>query len=240
MWSVFRERVDLYIGQRDLTVSSRSLGTLHIPTERTKPLFQGLDRVAHWLGEKSLGRARLHIALSGARCPAFSFVSPANVTRPPELAALAAATGRAAAQEGDDAVTAIDASCRCLGARMSRALLNQLLTWADAQKMAVASIRPLWSIATQHPKARHRSTKAIVLYEPDSTTLITQGPSGLFDGGTIITKSDEPMEIDAMKECIKGDGVNGTNSLVRIRFAPQELVGVAKVSNDWYNHWRDA
>lgn len=176
MWSVWSERVDLYLG-RGLTIVRRRAEPFRIlehPT--TWPLQRVLSGVLARLpvGETGPGfrrRMRLHITLSSAMCHLASFAVPQGLRKHGELQQLAQAAA-AQAVGSSDPVIASDPFAPGLVASLGVHFMDDLHTWAQSCGAAVASVQPLWSLATQCALAKQRRIGGLALIEPDGVTLI--------------------------------------------------------------------
>jgi hypothetical protein len=142
--------------------------------ESVKVEFEQVTRTA---GKKKRG---LHVTLSAAVCPVVSVPVPANVTRWKERLALA--RGVAASHAGvavDDIACDFDSKRPGVAASIPAGVLQELGNWVGGQNLALASLAPLWSLATQCRAVSRRDVGSLVFHEPDSLTVLCDSTDGL-------------------------------------------------------------
>ena len=192
MWSVWSKRVDIYLGRSVALVRLQGRPTMVIEHPSTWPLQRVLERIATaWQStlegdvapnskaKPKFGRAnfQLHIALGSGRCESRTFVVPQGVHKYAELHSLALAS---AVQSGDrDAtVCAIDPLNPGVMCSIGTRFFQDMNSWATSQTASVATLQPLWSIATQCALARRKNVAALALSEPDGITLLVGAANG--------------------------------------------------------------
>lgn len=117
------------------------------------------------------GRGPVQFHLSAARCPAMDIAYPVGMRRfrDRELFARAVCADRLGLQ-ADAVHVALDPSTPGIAAVMRQELRAQLEAWAHRCGRRVASIRPLWAVASGAAPARRKP--ALRLREADALTLV--------------------------------------------------------------------
>ena len=185
MWSVWSERVDIYLGLAQSMVRMRGRNTVVIEHSPTWPLERILESVARVWSSPIDGngvdirnvrrpfrrRPRLRIALGAGLCQSSAFTVPMGVSRYVEVLNLARAS-TAQAQKSADVICAVDPMAPGTVASVGTRFFSDLKDWAQSHQATIESLQPLWSVATQCALAGKQSTRGIVLCEPDGITLI--------------------------------------------------------------------
>ncbi|RFO98336.1 hypothetical protein DIC66_00055 [Rhodoferax lacus] len=117
-------------------------------------------------------RIRLHITLSTNVCELISFAVPQGVRKYGELQQLAQAAAAQALDSAADIVVATDPFTPELVASLGVRFLEDLHAWAMGCGAVVASLQPLWTIASHCALARRPQIEGLALVEPDGVTLI--------------------------------------------------------------------
>lgn len=182
MWSVWPETVDLYLGQGLAMLQRGRTPATVVQPESAVQLPQLLAQVRGQLPK----RCQLRITLSGALCPAIAIQMPEDVHRYAEVMAIAEAT---AAQSmgiaADQLLSEIPRQGVPVVAAIPKALLGTLQAWATQERMKIRSMRPLWSVATQCAAVQSPSVRALVLQEPDATTLLANTADGAWQASSL-------------------------------------------------------
>lgn len=180
MWSVWSERVDVYLGAGLVLVqrSGQPLWTFEPPG--TLPLADVLKQVDQALNRKNGKPWRLRIHLSATHCAPVAFVVPASVRCHQEVLAISRAHGAQIwAMPGEPApeiVCSLDARHVGLAACML-AGTNQVITrWAQEHQGRLVSQQPLWATATRARACRARQAHSVAVLEPDALTVLELKP----------------------------------------------------------------
>lgn len=178
MWSVWPERIELYLGPELALVRARQAQqSCALDFEPGTPLAGMLQevsvRIGPWLGRR---RWRAFVALSGAWCPAVSFEVPQGVSSRDELQALAQAVVEDEMQmtTPGELRTQRDAVYAGLASGCSSTVLQALQAWcADGvgMKGRLASVAPLWAVASQCGLAR-RHPAGVLVHEPSCVSVL--------------------------------------------------------------------
>jgi hypothetical protein len=167
------ETTHMYIGSRSMTVSrGRQLVGLASDGGSLR------DRLAAAVNPGAAmlrPRTRLRIWLGAASCQALSFDVPKGVRSWAELQAIAAARAQAGAQ------VFLDGSRVGFGAQVAPSCLADIRQWAGENKLSLASIRPLWSVAASE-RSLHRGKHAVAVLEPDFCTVLVDRGDGSSTG----------------------------------------------------------
>jgi hypothetical protein len=136
------------------------------------PLAEVLERVASMAFIK-VRRRRICLTLSAAMAPPFVYRVPPEVTRWTEAREIArAGAAHLLAVKPELVECRQDARHPGLAAAVSRSLLLQVRGWAESHGARIASIKPLWAVATQCRASSKSSIDGIAMLEPDGACLI--------------------------------------------------------------------
>ena len=183
MLSVWSEGAELYLGQTLVMLQIRGREALVMEHAIPLPADQLLAVVSQAMtqfGTSNSKRARrLGIVLSGALCPALTFVAPQQVTRWTERMEIARATAAMAmGTTPDQVVCEMDAARPGLASAMPIHIQSALQGWAAQHQFAVTSIQPLWAIASQSRTARNTAVQGLMVTEPDANTVLADDSAG--------------------------------------------------------------
>lgn len=189
MWSVWSERVSVYLGTTVALVQRPGAPLVRLSHSPTQPLADVLAQLDEANRRSSTDKPwRLHVALSAALCPPVAYAVPPGVKRWDELQALAlaSATHQLGLPTGDAAqlVCTLDPSHPGLAAALHSGTHQQLLTWAQRFGGQLASLQPLWAIATQAKACRAAQVQGLSLQEPDGLTVLRLVPGATPQGDT--------------------------------------------------------
>ncbi len=181
MWSVWRERVEVYIGTGTVLVKRHGHSLLSFEHPATLPLNDVLARVDATC-EREKGRSwSLHVWLSAALCPPVAFSLPTGVRRWDEVMALAHASAAASwgvpADEAPGLVCVLDMRRNDLAAAMMAGARNRIAAWAALHGGCLASLQPLWAAAASAPGCRPKAIRTITVHEPDATSVVSDAGS---------------------------------------------------------------
>lgn len=243
MWSVWSECVDLYLGQGTalFQVKHQKVQILRYPA--TLPLAQVMDRLTQGLTQYSaahkLKRRSLHITLSGALCPAIGFSFPPEVARWHELRQIAQASAAASlASPAEKIVCETDAHRPGIAAAMAAPLMAELQRWANAQNCRIASIRPLWTVATQNQEVSRSSISGLLMQEPDSVTVVADDSNGKIIASTLVGEHEPAAGNVNVRRWLVGLGLS-EDRLLKLSFSMREGAVMPNGPKAWAAHWTD-
>ena len=241
MWSVWSETVDVYLGQGVAMLKAGAQETIVWRGPATLPLERVLARLADSAAASQVilkKGSRLRISLSGAWCPATAVTIPESVTRWEEVRQIARAS--AAKDMGSDpeqVACEMDAMAWGVSAAVSLAMLHELECWATQMRCKLVSVSPLWAIATQSSLSRRRSTKSLLVKEPDAATLVSCNGKGGFRAVTWPGDMDGSALQAHSRQWLLGQGQDGSG-LLSLGFGvdvhPRMAAGPVRWSGHWY------
>lgn len=184
---------------------------------------------------------RLHITLGASLCHVSSQPSPQGIRHWEEVRAWAQAQ-LARQWPGQALRCALDPVHPQIAAGVDQGLVDAQQAWAQGLGAEIASLRPLWSIATECRLAGQQQVQALVVQERDALTLIHQT-------GQHATVSVQPLSVAQTDE----DAVQATmrrwrvahqldaNAVLHLRFGEhkhsQPLTGGP---GRWLHYWSKA
>jgi hypothetical protein len=176
VWSVWPERVDVYLGVGTVLVKRRAQSLVSLQPPATLPLGEVLAQVDEAC-DRVKGRPwSLHVALSAALCPPVPFTLPTGVKRWSEAMALAQAAAVQAwglpAGQADALVCALDTGRAGLAAALMKGTQDRLVEWAGRHRGHLVSLVPLWAAATQAPGCRARQVQQLTVHEPGAIAVV--------------------------------------------------------------------
>lgn len=234
MWSVWSKPVHLYLGQGLAMVQASGQAVVVLRPSVTLPL----ERVLQQIGEHIPRASRLRVSLSGAVCPAFDFVLPQGVRRWSERQAIAqnwAADSMGLA--ATDLVCELDARSTGLGAALPASTLAELKRWAQAQGHRLDSVQPLWAQATQSAAARSPGVRALLLQEPDATTVLADENSGSIQAYSLPGAPDASAVRTRLAQLQTSLGL-AAERMVRLGFEATPKTPMTNSPQAWAAHWR--
>lgn len=180
MWSVWSKTTQLYLSASCSMVKAAGQPVLVVPHPVTLPLDRVLLRITEAINDSATNgtrapfkKARLQVTLGGSICSPLPWQVPTGVNNWKELALLAHST--AAQQLGLPVANVVcewSPAMPGVLAAMPQWWLQSLQDWASAQHAQVASIQPLWAIASNCQLARNPAVQGLCIYEDDGA--ITQ------------------------------------------------------------------
>ncbi|MBN9409204.1 MAG: hypothetical protein J0H69_08650 [Burkholderiales bacterium] len=176
MWSAWRSGpASLYLGVGVVLLrdaDGREVLVNHASTWPVARVLRQLSEARSAAGQASPARGRrLEVSLSAAHSPAVWCDIPAGVRTWQEKQALRAhQVGSVMQMDAQDVQLAGDRDGGALCSGMAQSLFVALAQWASDVGFKLASVRPLWSQATQSGHAATRA--AIVVREPGAVTVV--------------------------------------------------------------------
>lgn len=233
MWSVWSKPVNLYLGQGLAMVQACGQAGVVLRPSVTLPL----ERVLQQIGEHLPRASRLRVSLSGALCPAFDFVTPQGVQRWDERQAIAqnwAADSMGLA--ATDLVCELDARSTDVAAALAASTLAELKRWAQAQGHRLDSVQPLWAQVTHSAAARRAGVRAVLVQEPDATTLLTEPSQGVVQAFSLPGAPDASAVRTRLVQLQTSLGL-AAEQLLRLGFEATPKVPMTNGPQAWPAHW---
>ncbi len=175
MWSVWSEPVQVYLGTGLVLVKRQGAPLWCLEPPTTLPLADALWQVDHELARGTRRPWRLHVHLSSALCRPVAFMVPPSVRRQEELAMAQAHAVHAWEMPSDFAteiVCSLDAKNRGLAATMLMGTHQVIERWAMGHEGRLASLQPLWALATSAKACRGHHINSVAVLEPDGLTVL--------------------------------------------------------------------
>lgn len=243
MWSVWSETAELYLGPTVAMLRLPGKDTVVVEHMESLPVDQLLGGVSRQVAKQGIVDAnrarRLRIVLSGALCPALTFVAPKQVTRWTERMEIARATAAMAmGTTPDQVVCEMDTARPGLASAITIHTMSTLQDWTARHSFKVTSIQPLWAIASQSRTASQAAVKALMVVDPDAITVVAD------DGVGKLVASTQPGQVSASDEqahtrrLLVGLGLRESD-LLKLAFGPAARTvmrcGPASWPNSWYS-----
>jgi hypothetical protein len=233
VWSVWSKPVQLYLGQGLAMVQASGQAVVVLRPPVTLPL----ERVLQQIGEHLPRASRLRVSLSGALCPAFDCVMPQGVRRWNERQAIA----RSWVAEGmglaaTDLVCELDARSTGIAAALPALTLAELKRWAQARGHRLDSVQPLWVHATQSAAARRVGVRAVLVQEPDATTLLAEPSPGDIQAYSLPGAPDASAGRTRLAQLQTSLGL-ASEQMVRLGFEGAPRAPMTDGPRAWPAHW---
>lgn len=241
MWSVWSESVAIYLGQGVAMLGIPHQETQVLQHPATWPLERVLAQLAGVLAPNGtrpkFQRRTLQITLSGALCPALGFQAPQEVKRWDELRQIAHASAAAASGVGaDQIVCGMDTSGRGIAASVGTALMQALQRWAAEHHWRIASVRPLWVVATHSPRARQADTLGLLLHEPDAITAIAERAQGEIIASTLAGDYGQASGQALVRRWLVGLGLH-EDQFLHLNFGTRVQTAMPLGPKAWATYW---
>jgi len=241
VWSVWSEDIHLYLGQGMALLQIGHGPVQVLGHARTLPLGRVLAQVAQAIPEdgarKRLRRSALSVTLSGALCPAMGFQAPAEVTRWHELRQVACASAASTMDVGPDQILCeISGGQPGLCATVAGGLMMELMDWAEERRFRLASVQPLWALASQCPMARQGGVHGLLVREPDACTLLAQSGSGQLAATTLTGAYDGASVQAHARRWLLSQGLSEV-ALLHLNFGEELHSVMPQGPKAWAAHW---
>ncbi len=241
MWSVWSETVDLYFGPTLAMLKVDGRGALVMEHENALPVDRLFAELSHAVvnnGELGDNRTRrLRVVLSGGFCSAVTFAVPASVTRWQERMEIAGATAAMALRTTpDQLVCEMDNARAGLASAITKHVMSALQEWATQHRCAIASIQPLWAIASQSRLARDSGVQGLIVVDPDAATVLADDGAGKLVASTLPGPTSMAAGQAGMRRLLVGLGLR-ESGLLKLGFAMRAGAALPYGPRAWPNHW---
>lgn len=176
MWSVWSERVAVYLGTGLVLVQRAGMPLWAFEPPATLPLGDVLRQVDQALDRTNTKPWRLHVHLSAALCPPVAFTVPAGLKHWNETLAIAQATAATTwellPEQASEVVCALDTQHAGLAAALLLGTQQQIQAWAGSHGGQLEVMQPLWAVATSAKACRTIHVQSLTLHEPDALTVL--------------------------------------------------------------------
>lgn len=238
MWSVWSESVELYLGQSLFMIKKRSKEWV-IAHPTTLPFGHVLAKLTDTVVQEQMlnkaKRCKLHVTLGGTLCPAVDFDAPQEVRHWEERQSIAqASVAMTMGSNPDQIVCEMDAGRKCLASGVPTWIMQSLQDWAKQQNFHLASVRPLWAVASHSPMAQRSDIHGLIVQEPDAVTLLVDVPGGKFMA-TTLSGHEEQLPILTRRWLI-GQGIS-EEKLLKLSFAVTSRPFMPQGPTAWPTHW---
>lgn len=236
MWSVWSEPVDVYLGQGLAMLKVGAATTRAVEASPALPIEQVLSKLGEAASSylNSLGKkpTRCRLWLSAALCPAIHVDLPSGVRgwrEQHEVALVAAATSLGMSPTAVICELAMETPN--IAAALPTALHAQLLAWAASRHWKIASLMPLWSLAS----LKWPAAEVLLLQEPDAVTVLM--PCSASQAKAVSLIGGRSAGLDAqVRRLLVGTGYAEQN-VPRTEFSTQSNAPAGRSSGPWSGHW---
>ena len=196
---------------------------------------RSLQEVLRQVEQALPAKSSLEVHLSAAFCPAIEITYPTGIRRLAEKEIFARST--CATQMGvsvDELMVELDPFRSTVAAPLLRTDWTALNEWCQDKSLRLASVQPLWALASQSPAAR--GTDAIALQEPDSMTLL--GSANKERPARALTLPlDSSDQAGALLHRMHQALALPIASIPGLRFGKRGQPAVAGPPRCWVGHW---
>lgn len=211
MWSVWAERLDLYVCRGQVWIRRPGRPMASVTTPPTLPLQALLRKVEEALQADAPGsRCRVHISLSAQLCPPVVFEAPKGI-RWKERAWIAqrkaALHWGLAAEQADKMACVLSPTVHGLAAAMPGAMLELIRQWVGSQGWQCVAMEPMWSHLTLAHRQLLRQASGLELLEPDGGPVVLGAGA---DGSRVrlawtSRSGDQASSTGGWKSCFEAD-----------------------------------
>jgi len=182
VWSVWSERVDVYLGTGLVLVQRPGIPLWRFDPPATLPLVDVLRQVNQALERAKAKPWRLRVCLSASLCPPVAFALPAGVQRYAEVLAIAKANAVQVwdmpPEQATELECRLDARHQGLAAAMLSGTYGVIARWATEHKGRMTNLQPLWAVATGAKVCAKRHETGVAVLEPDALTVLKLDATG--------------------------------------------------------------
>ncbi len=242
MWSVWSERVDVYLGTGLVLVQRPGMPLWTFAPPATWPLADVLRQVDQALDRGKAKPWRLHVCLCAALCPPVAFMAPAGVRQHAELLAIARASAARAwdmpAEQADQIVCSLDARHHGLAAAMLEGTHRVIAQWATEQKGRLASLRPIWAAATAAKACAGPQVAGVAVLEPDALTVLRLQPTVAVRARSYAGRYEAADAASRLAKMCDQEAESERRTGVAMRFTREPAPTLwTKGPTAWAKHW---
>jgi hypothetical protein len=237
VWSVLSERLDLYLGSGLAMLKAGTTDPVVIHEPASLPLERMLSLLHEQAHKKIVKGSSFRIYLGACACPAVGVTTPKEVTRWQEQHQIAQASVAHSLDASMDQIACeIDTAQPGVAAAISTTQLDNIQQWVSELGGHVASIRPLWSVATQCTAACEANIKGLVLAEPGAVTLLASDGQGACSALTLQGKIDlAALAIQTRRWQVRHHLAE--NQILKLGFGPATGAALPASPKPWAGHW---
>lgn len=240
MWLGLSESVQIYLGQGLAFLRQGKQPVQAISHPATWGLERVLANLAQALSPSGVARRmhrtrRFHVTLGAVYCPARGLSVPQGVHRWAELYSIAQASLDTHGA-GQNTLCELDPRNTGVAAGMGSHVKEALDMWATDQGGSLASIRPLWSTASECKAAKPGRVRGMAIAEPGALTLLAQNTDGVLDGVTLTVVMDEQQEQMQLRRWRVSHGLE-QGAWVGLRLGADVRDNLPQGPTVWTGHW---
>ena len=242
MWSVWSEKVQVYLGIGLVLVQRPGAPLWTYEPPATLPLADVLRQVDQAM-DRANGRPwRVHLHLSAALCPPVAFVVPEGIMQYAELLAVAKASAAqiwdVPSEHAAEIVCCLDARHEGLAAAMLTGTHRVIVQWASEHKGQLTSLIPLWTAATASKACKGHQTHGVALLEPGALTVVNQSPIGVMQAKSWPGKYDATEAMSRMAAVTdQADKAEHSKGVVMAFHREPTHAAWKQGPSVWLKHW---
>jgi hypothetical protein len=236
VWSVWSKTINVYLGQGVAMLQVDDQETMLLRSPATLPMARILSKMTELANKEIFKHSAIQVSLSGAWCPAFNVTIPEGVTRWHERQQIARASGAKVMGIESEQIACEMTATQGLAAAISLPILQEVQAWTTGLGCRLKSVSPLWTTATQCEIARRSSTKAVLLSEPDGSTLLIGGEQGSIK---VVNAPGVIGALDFLSQSprILMDHGLSEESTLKIGFDSESRTSIQGGPKRWARHW---
>ena len=236
MWSVWSKTINIYLGQGVAMLQVEGQETMLVRSPATLPMARILSKMTELANKEVFKHSAIQVSLSGAWCPAISIAIPKGVTHWHERQQIARASAANVIGLEAEQIACEMSAVQGLAAAISFPIFQEIQAWTTGLGCRLKSVSPLWTTATQCKIGRRSSTKAVLLTEPDGSTLLIGGDQdsikvvnapGVVDSKDFVSQSQSLLLEHGLSE----------ESVAKIGFDLDTRARMEGAPKRWVGHW---
>jgi hypothetical protein len=236
VWSVWSKTINVYLGQGVAMLQVDDQETMLLRSPATLPMARILSKMTELANKEIFKHSAIQVSLSGAWCPAFNVTIPEGVTRWHERQQIARASGAKVMGIESEQIACEMTATQGLAAAISLPIFQELQAWTTGLGCRLKSVSPLWATATQCNIARRSSIKAVLLAEPDGSTLLIGGEKGSIKVVSAPGVIDPKDFVSQCQSLLLEHGLS-EESVAKIGFDLDTRARMAGGPKRWFGHW---
>lgn len=236
MWSVWSKTINVYLGQGVAMLQVEGQETMLFRSPSTLPMARILSKMTELANKEVFKHSAIQVSLSSAWCPALSIAIPKGVTLWHERQQIARASAANVIGLEAEQIACEMSAAQGLAAAISLPIFQEIQAWTTELGCRLKSVSPLWTTATQCKIGRRSSTKAVLLTEPDGSTLLIGGEQDsikVVNAPGVINSLDFPNQIQRL---LLEHGLS-EDSTLKIGFDLDTRTTMQGGPHRWGGHW---